>query len=269
MVVDNGSHARCAIEEIAQRIPGAIFTGLPQNMGIAFAQNVGIQIARDSKASHVLTLDQDSAPDPKMVDALSVIVEQQKGSTYPVAAVGPLLKDEATQIALPLFSYSSGRKQRIIPSECSEVLEVEFLVSSGSLIAIQALREVGLMREELFIAYVDVEWCLRARASHYRIMVNCAATMKHNLGDRRIQLGNHLIPLHSPLRHFYLLRSGAYMQKLPYISKLWKKEDRRQLIRSFFIFSIAGLPRVQEGISMIRGLRAGLKMKIIAPKKLD
>jgi GT2 family glycosyltransferase len=182
-----------------------------------------------------------------------------------IAAVGPLLIDESTELPLPFFSYRYGRKERITPVESDNALEVDFLVSSGTLLAMDAIAEVGLMREELFISYVDVEWCLRSRSRGYRILGCCATSMVHNLGERRLKIGRYIIPLHSPLRHYYLLRSGVYMQRLNYVSRVWKRADRRQLVRSFIFFSIADFPRLQEFLSMLRGIKDGLSIKIKSP----
>jgi len=206
-------------------------------------------------------LDQDSVPMPNMVETLISIFKNSPDNQR-IGAVGPLLKDQHTQLSLPFFSYSSGRKKRIIPADGDETYDVEFLVSSGSLISMTALLEIGLMREELFISYVDVEWGLRARSFGYRILACCATCMDHNLGEQRIKIGQWLLPLHSPERHFYLLRSGIYLQKLRNISIAWKCADRRQLLRSFILFGIFGLPRLQELIYMCRGLIAGLRMPI-------
>jgi rhamnosyltransferase len=142
------------------------------------------------------------------------------------------------------------------------LIEVAFLVSSGSLLDMRALKEIGLMRDELFISYVDVELCLRAKALGYRIIACCAAVMEHNLGDQRLRIGRWMLPLHSPLRHFHLLRSGVYMQKLPQIPAVWKRADRRQLVRSFIVFSIVGLPRLHEFNAMLRGWIAGRRMHV-------
>ncbi|MXR37658.1 glycosyltransferase family 2 protein [Craterilacuibacter sinensis] len=262
IIIDNGSANAEQVKTSSNKYLNSIFINLPENKGIAFAQNVGFRIAESQGASYVLTLDQDSLPSSKMVSNLASIFDLPHKNNAPIAAVGPILKDENTQLHLPLFSYKGGKKQRIIPTHSHSIIDLEFLVSSGTLLSMEALKEVGLMREELFISYVDVEWCLRARSYGYRIVANCATTMQHSLGDHRIKIGHLIIPLHSPLRHFYLMRSGIYMQKLLHLSQPWRRADRRQLLRSFILFSLIGLPSPKEFISMCRGLHAGFKMKV-------
>jgi rhamnosyltransferase len=268
LVVDNGSDDAERVVRMVSTISNAEFTGLRKNMGIAYAQNVGILIAYRYGVDFVLTLDQDSVPDHDMVKKLFAVFNQLQGSER-IAAVGPLLLDESTQLPLPFFSYRNGRKERTIPTAGSEILNVECLVSSGTLLSMSAIVEVGLMREELFISYVDVEWCLRARSHGFQVLGCCAATMTHNLGERRLKIGRYLIPLHSPLRHYYVFRSGIYMQRLSNISAVWKRADRRQLARSFVLFGIVGLPKIQEFTAMCRGLKDGLSMSIQPAMRLQ
>lgn len=261
LVIDNGSAQAQSIQRLVSQLPNGSFNALPKNMGIAYAQNVGIREAHKRRAAYVLTLDQDSVPTSGMVRTLAEVLAGSR-SEEPIAAVGPLLRDESTQLPLPFFSYRDGHKKRITPAEGAQSLDIEFLVSSGTLLSMDALARVGLMREELFIGYVDVEWCLRARSLGYRILACCATTMNHNLGERRVKIGRWVIPMHSPWRHFHLMRSGIYMQRLPHVDKTWKRADRRQLARSFVLFSLAGLPRLEEFTSMCRGVSAGLRIPI-------
>lgn len=268
LIIDNGSNGVEKIQCLVSKFSGAEFIGLSSNMGIAYAQNVGIRIAKNYNADYVLTLDQDSLPSTDLVRILVATFDSARDGNR-IAAVGPLLLDESTRLPLPFFSYQYGKKLRIEPKEGPDLIDVEFLVSSGTMLAMTALVEVGLMREELFISYVDVEWCLRARFHGFQVLGCCAATMLHNLGERRLKIGRYLIPLHSPLRHYYVFRSGIYMQRLSNVSTDWKRADRRQLARSFILFGIVGLPSFQEFTSMCRGLKDGLSMNIQEAMRLQ
>jgi len=267
LVIDNGSSNFGLIRSMSTLSSGVLCISLEQNFGIAYAQNVGIRSARDLGVSFVITLDQDSWPSAGVVARLAAVFDCDNGSTS-IAAVGPLLKDEDSRLALPFFSYSNGYKNRVTPTEGSGIFEVDFLVSSGTLIAMAALEKIGLMREELFIAYVDVEFGLRARSAGFRILACCDAHMYHSLGDHRLRLGRWIVPMHSPLRHFYLMRGAVYMQKLQTVPNAWKRADRVQMLRSFLFFSFVGLPRFYEFAAMIRGIIAGAKLAVREPTQL-
>lgn len=268
VIVDNGSANLHTISSTASQFDNIQLIPLFENKGIGFAQNVAIRVAEACKSSHIITFDQDSHPDPGMIAELQSVFYRNNISNN-LAAVGPVLYDEESGIAFPFFQFSKGRKHRIWLSEKADLTEVEFLVSSGTLISMDAIRQVGMMNEDLFISYVDVEWCLRAKSKDFSIMVAPSACMKHNLGDQQIRIGRWLLPLHSPLRHFYLMRSGVYMQKLPHVHKDWKRADRLQLLRSFFIFSIIGLPRFTEISYMVRGFIEGLRLPVSTAPNLS
>ncbi len=71
VVIDNGSGAQFVAELAAAcAASGAEFVGLSQNVGIAAAQNCGIERARELGATHVLLSDDDSLPPEKMVARL-------------------------------------------------------------------------------------------------------------------------------------------------------------------------------------------------------
>ena len=71
VVIDNGSGpAFVAALAAACQASGAEFVGLSQNVGIAAAQNCGIERARELGATHVLLSDDDSLPPENMVARL-------------------------------------------------------------------------------------------------------------------------------------------------------------------------------------------------------
>ena len=59
------------------------------------------------------------------------------------------------------------------------------VITSGSLLATSVYQAIGPFREDLFIDYVDTEYCLRAVSHGYKIVAVCAAELEHRLGDKR------------------------------------------------------------------------------------
>lgn len=72
------------------------------------------------------------------------------------------------------------------------------LISSGSLIPVDALVEVGMNNSSLFIDLVDFEWCYRAKYAGYHVLMTSNVTMKHNVGltDKKIWRGSILPYVH-------------------------------------------------------------------------
>ena len=107
-------------------------------------------------------------------------------------------------------------------------MEVDHLSSSGCLIAMDALAEVGGMEDRLFIDYVDTEWCLRAIYKGYSLFGVGSACMQHDLGDAFVNLFSRTVPVHSSLRYYYLIRNGLWLLRQPWVSSAWKIMDTRR-----------------------------------------
>ncbi|MFX8766500.1 glycosyltransferase family 2 protein, partial [Acinetobacter baumannii] len=69
----------------------------------------------------------------------------------------------------------SGFREKHDVSQITKPLHSTLLISSGSLISVEALKAVGLMRDYYFIDYVDTEWCLRAEYLGYKNFVSAQA----------------------------------------------------------------------------------------------
>lgn len=222
---------------------------LGQNAGLAAAQNVGIRRAFEVGCDFVLLLDQDSMPGPRMIAALLEAHDDLVQRKIPVAAVGPRLVDARTQLSQPVVQAHRLRMRFAHFDQGTEVLQTEFLVASGCLLPRRALEQVGLMDETLFIDQVDVEWVLRARAQGLKLFAVGAAVLKHNLGegDRRIWfLRFHQMPVHPPLRNYYLFRNSIevfFRRKAPLV---WRVDRFKALVIMGFGYVTQIAPRGQR-----------------------
>lgn len=230
-----------------------------QNRGIGAAQNAGIVRASELDARYLLLLDHDSIPAEDMVVRLRRAIEEQPADAPPVAAVGPRYADDRqAHNPSPFVQLKFLRRVRCSCQNENDRIEVEHLIASGTLIPMQVLDHIGEMNEELFIDYVDIEWCLRATHAGYRILGVCDARMQHELGDTPIAfLGKHL-PDHSPLRHYYLFRNALLMYRMPHVSLRWKFVDFYQLIMKYGFYALVATPRWPRIRMMNRGLWDGL-----------
>lgn len=167
------------------------------NLGVARALNQGMLAARDEGFAYALLLDQDSALERTCLERLVAAH----------AAIGDAF------IVCPRVLYGPPAVRRRGSRE-GGVARVTVAISSGSLIDLSRLDEVGLHDEKLFIDYVDFEYCLRAAARGrftYRV---ADAVMHHRLGDQRATrfLGVRRTPTHhSPERRYYKTRNMLYV----------------------------------------------------------
>ena len=231
---------------------------LSENMGIAYAHNVGINFARQRCAKYVLLMDQDSLPHTDMVSKLIDCTEKYCLAGEKVAAVGPRYFDSRQKNPPPFLSIRGFRLHRFTCEEHISSVPVDYLISSGSLISIRTLDAVGGMRDDLFIDYVDIEWGLRAQYHGYQSYGVCDARMEHSLGDNPIRFFGRHIPIHSPLRHYYQFRNAVLLYRCRWLPLNWKIVDGFRLVLRYGFYTLFARPRFEHWRMMTLGMLHGL-----------
>lgn len=253
--VDNGTHAN--VRAIAARCgsPAPTVIAMGHNAGLGAAQNAGIAWARRKGATHVLLLDQDSIPHPMMVGCLLAAL----GDCPDAAAAGPKYFDARNPDSSSAFVQISGIQTHRCPcDDATRVWRVDHLIASGCLIPIWALDKVGCMREEFFIDFIDVEWCLRARSLGNVVLGVCAARLSHQLGERHVKALGRMRQIHSPLRLYYQVRNALWLYRMPHIALGWKWVSAWRLLLKCLFYLMYVQPRLAYLRHMISGAASGI-----------
>ncbi|UFN53490.1 glycosyltransferase family 2 protein [Acinetobacter pittii] len=220
-VVDNCSSNNVIDDQLFFSINKLEIVKLSDNFGIAYAQNIGIEKVVKNNANYVLFFDQDSSVESNFVQNLYEDYNEIKKQDIPIAAIGPRFIDERYNFYYPGLKLNNiGLIDKFDVSHIKAPCEASVLISSGTLVSIDALKEIGLMREEFFIDFVDTEWCFRALSKGYKIYISKKAFMKHSIGDDVVRIFNFNIPVHSAFRRYYRVRNLFFMWKISYIPKL-------------------------------------------------
>lgn len=260
IVVDNGSPL-LGEKDIVDAYPAAVLSRLRENRGIGAAQNEGIAIARSAGATHILFLDQDSVPETGMVEQLLTALRSEASRGVRVACIGPRVRLVPTG-TLSVFRRIGWIRLRTIPCSNSQtVVECDFLISSGTLVPLTVLDDVGGMEEQLFIDQVDTEWCLRARAMRYKILGTCGAVLQHRLGEshRALWFGRwRRLPRHKPFRYYYIFRNTVLLCRRDYVSLKYALFQIKGLIALFLMYGVFTGERNGELSMMLKGLKDGL-----------
>lgn len=216
IIVDNNSKDFQLSNDLSKN---CILINLKDNLGIALAQNKGIQEAIRLDASHIIFFDQDSKIDAHFIENIASDYSNLKDSN--IIAIGPRFIDENKGFFFPaLEMHNNGLMYKVNVEHIDKPIQVSVLISSGMLVSVSGLKDVGLMREEFFIDFVDTEWCLRAISKGYKIFLSKKAIMEHSVGDDTVELLGFKVPVHSGFRRYYRVRNLFLMWKIPYISKL-------------------------------------------------
>jgi rhamnosyltransferase len=224
VAVDNTPDLEIATSRLLHRFGDQVtYISLGQNTGIAAAQNAGIRAVSGAHYSHVLLLDQDSCPEANMVDELLSAEMRLVDAGARVAAVGPKFIDEKNGTVAKAIQHKWMRVKKVpVDGIRMEPVEADYLIASGSLIHLSTLAEVGAMREELFIDWVDIEWGLRARQAGSQCYVIPTAVMKHSIGDEFVRVLDKDINLHNDIRNYYIVRNATYLLRLRSMGWQWR-----------------------------------------------
>jgi rhamnosyltransferase len=254
VVVDNRSNDSelILLRELANRYAFSLLEN-PENLGIGAALNRGIRwAAADGRFQYVVLFDQDSETNSGFVGALVSCIQ------------GHPARDRVAVAAPQIYN----RNTRSIDGP-NGVRPGKYLVaqSSGSLMPLSVFNSEGWFLEELFIDYVDYEYCLRAVTAGWVIVYCEEAVLSHLPGNSRrhtlfgIYLGT--TGNYSPTRHYYLMRNGFWV-----LRKYWSRHTnwcaRRALtilkeMTKVFIFEEDR--RAKCGLA-IRGLSDALQSKL-------
>jgi len=260
-VVDNAS---TNIEEVSESLSQFDSTQLlcqQSNLGLGAAHNLGIEYARGLDANFVLIMDQDSLPLDGMLDEL-VAVHKAESKHAKLSAVGTTYLNSDNGSKSFFVRFGGLKFQRHYCDDRTQAIEADFLISSGSLISLAAIDEIGLMDETLFIDHVDTEWFLRARSKGFKAFGSCKALMQHGLGDNThlVNIGGRQrnVPQHKPFRYYYIFRNSVLLYKRGYASALWKWNDMQRLAMIMIMFGALKAPRWKNLSMMFKGIFHGL-----------
>lgn len=165
-----------------------------QNYGIAKALNQGAKIASLKGYQWILTMDQDSMfPDSTFFMKFEKLGKQN----------------------LAIFAPGTNASNKTPVTEDTQV-EVDFVMTSGNILNLNAWDQIGGFDEKLFIDEVDHDFCLRLKLNNYHIIQYHKSILDHKLGSSkqiRILGKKKLIFLHQAERTYYIFRNNMYMFK--------------------------------------------------------
>jgi len=263
LIIDNTPNGSNVFEnhKLLDRKNNVELITLNQNVGIAKAQNIGIKWALENKADFILLSDQDTFYPAnyitKMLEVYSKIANKEK-----VAAIVPdfaELNRGGERQGFVLFD--SIFSKRIYPqSGCHEITQA---ISSGEIIPSENINYIGFMDEELFIDWVDLEWCWRARAKGYKI-VGCAdVVIEHFLGDVVKKVGLKSYPIRSPIRDYYIIRNATHLAlRSKYLTFGMRLNLLMKFVKYTIGFTILGKPHWKHFVYSLKGFYHGITKKL-------
>lgn len=249
VIVDNGSRSlphTCASE------PNTLLIANQSNLGIAAALNQGVKLAHQKGFEWVVTLDQDTLVS---CDLLTCLISVYEKSGYKNIIIGSNYWD-------------AHRRQDFIP--CANA-EADFrvrktLITSGTLIPLSLFKTIGFFREDYFIDSVDHEFCLRARAHGYKILITCRSIMSQSIGahvENPSRLRQFMSFNHSPMRKYFIARNTVATAKLYFLQEpMWSLRQGWRLFSDFASIILFEHQKLKKATAFMVGLTHGIMGKM-------
>jgi rhamnosyltransferase len=190
-VVDNSDYKNIELIERLKKIDKIIYIDNKGNKGIAHALNRGAKEAISEGYDFILTMDQDSKASKLMMSMLLDCLDLCK-----ISKIGILSPFHASK-----YHQKSMQKGCVVK---------QMVMTSGNLLSLEAYKHIGPFKDELFLDYVDNEYCLRLQKYGYSVIQVSDAILYHNLGElsmhnffgKKIYCYNY-----TPIRYYYRTRN--------------------------------------------------------------
>jgi rhamnosyltransferase len=247
LVVDNCSKSKSIINK-ALKLYRFNLINNNANLGIAAALNQGMRYAKSNNFEWAATFDQDS-----------VIVGDYLGSLSEVYLNHNIVGSGAIGFICPALLLNKERKKWVQKDP----------ITSGSLISLRAINDIGLFREQFFIDHVDTDFSIRCRLKKYHILVSNIPTLYHRLGEAELKFifGFPVHPSnHPPIRWYYHSRNMCFLVRLYlYISPIIVSRAIWNFTKIFFKMVIFEDSKLNKIKYMLVGIWDGINQSIQCP----
>jgi len=201
VLVDNGSNSS-DIENIKEaNMQHTLYN--PNNLGFAGGNNVGIKYALERGADYVLLLNNDAIAAPDFLTELVNAGESDKS----FGILGSRIYKYGTDDVV----FDGGEINKLmtkaehIKQGLTLLLPVDYITGAAFLIKREVIEKIGLMREEYFLYYEDVDWCIRAKRAGYKCVLAPTSKVWHKVSATNKE--------GSPSYIYYHTRNGLMLAK--------------------------------------------------------
>jgi rhamnosyltransferase len=249
VIVDNGSRLEGVdlVETSRARFNCEVILN-SSNFGIAKAMNIGIGYAAAQGCKQAVFFDQDSIAGnrryvPSLLDAY-----QESSRLRPIAMIAPRYFDRSSGEELP---SAKGRDGCLLAA-----------MTSGTLVPISIFESLGMYDEQLYMDYVDIEFCLRCRRAGHSIVEAPRAILLHSLGRRT----KHTIcgrvfstTNHNASRRYYITRNRLLLMRRYWRDWRWCIREIKAFVSEFIKIILAEEHKKDKLASVACGVADALR----------
>lgn len=217
------------------------------NLGIAYALNKIAIAAMKEKATWLVTLDQDTVVNKDLIKNYMKFINLPK--------VG--------QLTCAYKDRNSGKIYDKLP-EYKKYMEVSECITSGALLKLSVLKEIGGFDNKLFIDSVDFDLCYQMKELGFKTYLINSVGILHEIGHiKKVHFFNKTIDIYNqtPMRHYYRTRNDFIMARRYTFTKSVPRTLYLQL-REWGKVLLYEDKKLTKTKSMISGTISGLSINI-------
>ena len=256
VVVDDHSGPP-ALKMIAAAVArrGGQFLGNDAKRGHAGVLNQGAGWVFSHGFRWALIFDDDTLPRPGIASEL-LDIHRRASAIRPIGMVGSNYYDDK-QGALR-YRFDEGKTDGWTPRAT--------VILSGSLLERDAFAAIGPFREEFFVASIDHDFCLRARAKGFEVLISTRPLMTHSIGATSVhRLAGLSIATtnHTAKRRYYMARNHVTLLREHVLGEpRWVAQGCYALLRDAVAVMLFERDRTAKVRSMAVGAWHGLRGKL-------
>jgi rhamnosyltransferase len=248
-------------ELVASAFPTPVIVlGDGSNQGLGRAYNLMLARAQELQSQYLLLFDQDSTPFNGLCFDLVTGFQGLHDRGQRPAVIGPRPNLAGSGLGKMPFRHGGGE------AGPGQPVPIDFVISSGSLISLEAAQEIGPFREDFFIDAIDIEWCLRAWHKGWSVWALPELIMDHQLGRGIIALpfGLKLVdqPPHRLYTHF---RNRLALIREPHVAVPSKLRMFARLLGQSVVYLVHQRFSLEIRCAIKWGIRDGLQNKLGPP----
>lgn len=220
LIVDNGS-TDGSESILRERFPSVEFIQTGENLGFAGGNNTGIRYAIEQGADYIWLLNNDTVVDSEALGELLKVAE----SDEKIGIVGSKIyyydKPDILWFAGGMWrrnkSFTSHRGQdEIDTGQYDETCEVDYITGCSLLIKSSVIKEVGMMNEDYFLYWEEVDWNAVVSEEGWKILYVPGSLVWHKISAS--------IRDQTYLQMYYYIRNGLLF---------FQKHEPKRLFRLF------------------------------------
>lgn len=210
IVIDNASSDGSNLE--LKKITNIDLIENNKNLGFVGGNNIGIKFALKQKADYILLLNNDTIVESDFLAKLVNAMESDSGigltggkimnynDRQKIWSAGGGIKKWSKKT----FQYGEGK---IDDGSYDEPKEVDFLSGCCLLIRREVIEKIGLLDDDYFMYYEDVDYCLKAKRAGFKVFYVPQSVIWHKVANSSSR----------SFRDFYRMRNYIYYLKKNHI----------------------------------------------------